>query len=282
MKKSHSYQSLSDFSDETMTYNHIRCHNINQNMFSPETHDVFEMILLKEGDINYITEDKGYHVKPNTLILTRPGDRHYLQFNDKIIYDRFDVLFDSKTLFKGLYEMLPHDLHVIHFDDNDRVLRIFESMECYCMHFEGNMLKNILLHLVEEIVYNIVVSNDLYNVESAELVMKNDMLTKAIEYINENLEHDFTLDELCQALYITKGYLYKLFHQHLYISPKKYIISKRLAKAQSLIRQNKKPTEIYSECGFTDYSSFYRNYKIFYGYAPSDELNIKRIREIQS
>ena len=281
MKKSIIYNELSSFSDETMTYNHVRCHHVNPERFTPETHDICEIIFLVEGDINYITEDRVYHVTPNTLILTRPGDRHYLKFNNTHTYDRYDTLFDARMLYKGLFEKIPENLHIINLGADSPLKQIFERMEFYCQHFEGKMLKNLLQHLVEEIIYNITLADNHFELDESNMVMRNDMLTKAIEYVSENLEMDFSLEEMCQSLYITKGYLYKIFHQQLYISPKKYIISKRLAKAQTLIRQKKKPTEIYSECGFSDYSSFYRNYRSFFGYAPSEELNIKKIRKIK-
>ena len=53
---------------------------------------------------------------------------------------------------------------------------------------------------------------------------------------------------------------------------------KRLSKAQQLIAMGKKPTEIYTECGFTDYGTFFRNYTKHFGFSPSqrDEIFITR------
>lgn len=273
---------ISVYSGDVITYNHIRYQNCNSTTFGAQAHDVWEMIFLKEGDLNYIIEGSGYRVKPYSLILTRPGYMHYLQFNDCAIYDRYDILFDAKILLPDLYKKIPSDLHVISFEKPEEMLRNFEKMDYYYTHFEGELMGNMLHHLIEETLCNVIISDRLFEFKKEDVFMRNEVLIKAIEYIKENLESDFSLDELCQELYITKGYLHKLFKQILDISPKKYIISKRLAKAQRAIRHKKKPTEVYAECGFTDYSAFYRNYKKFYGYSPSDELNVKKIREIKS
>ena len=55
------------------------------------------------------------------------------------------------------------------------------------------------------------------------------------------------------------------------MSPKQYIISKRLAKARKMIRRGERPTAVSAECGFGDYTTFFRNYKKYFGYSPSLE-----------
>jgi len=55
------------------------------------------------------------------------------------------------------------------------------------------------------------------------------------------------------------------------ISPKRYITAKRLALAQREICSGGKPTEVCLECGFADYSAFYRAYVAHFGKKPSDK-----------
>ncbi|MBE7034478.1 MAG: helix-turn-helix domain-containing protein, partial [Ruminococcaceae bacterium] len=64
-----------------------------------------------------------------------------------------------------------------------------------------------------------------------------------------------------------------LFSEHLEITPKKYINTKRLILAQKKIRQGEKPTQIYPKCGFSEYSTFWREYKNYFGYSPSEEAD---------
>ena len=70
--------------------------------------------------------------------------------------------------------------------------------------------------------------------------------------------------------------------EYMKISPKKFINMKRLSKAQKLISEGQKPTAIYSECGFTDYGTFFRNYTNHFGYTPSQKDEIATERKIES
>jgi methylphosphotriester-DNA--protein-cysteine methyltransferase len=47
---------------------------------------------------------------------------------------------------------------------------------------------------------------------------------------------------------------------------------------RELLRQGKKPTEVFSSCGYQDYSTFYRAYLQFFGYSPKE---LHRLNEPQ-
>ena len=95
------------------------------------------------------------------------------------------------------------------------------------------------------------------------------MLSDALSYIADNL---FTIDSvgaIADALHVTESYLFRLFREELNTSPKKYVTDKRLLAAQAMLRLGQRPSEVYAECGFSDYTSFFRSYKRFFGIAPS-------------
>ena len=48
-----------------------------------------------------------------------------------------------------------------------------------------------------------------------------------------------------------------------------YLRDKRLMLAQTLLGSGNKPTEIYEQCGFRDYATFYRAYVRYFGVNPS-------------
>ncbi|MBR2181446.1 MAG: AraC family transcriptional regulator [Oscillospiraceae bacterium] len=49
----------------------------------------------------------------------------------------------------------------------------------------------------------------------------------------------------------------------------RYITEKRLIYAHNLITNNNPPTKIYLDCGYRDYTSFYRAFVKMFGYPPS-------------
>ena len=104
----------------------------------------------------------------------------------------------------------------------------------------------------------------------------NPLVRAAIDYINDNLTVIRSIEDICASLFITKSHLHHLFTEHLQVTPAKYIVAKRLILAQRLIRRGQKPTEVFFQCGFLDYATFFRNYKRHFGYAPNREGKAKR------
>ena len=92
-----------------------------------------------------------------------------------------------------------------------------------------------------------------------------------IRYIDENLTSIRSMDEICHALYISPSHLCKAFQEVLNISPMKYLRLRRLHHAHDLLRSGERPTTLYTECGFRDYSSFYRAYREHFGISPAEQ-----------
>ena len=140
-------------------------------------------------------------------------------------------------------------------------------------------LPNITTSNLQDVV-NFLDDNEIEYVEYYAEDLQN-RIDKAIEYIEKNITQNFTLETLCNQLYINKSHLHRLFLKHLQITPKKYITSKRLEFAQKLLRRGAKPIDVYLYCGFSEYSTFFRDYKKHFGYSPSQEADKKIKREIR-
>ncbi len=264
----------SKYYDDNLIFNHSLINDIKQNEMAPHSHDMYELIYLKDGELTYVVESKKYKIKKNNLIIVRPVNIHYIEFNKYDVYERYDIIFDKSNFTLDIDKLLPKSLNIFNCEYNKSILNLFEKMDFYYKHFRGNELKNILFHLIEEIFYNIII-NDFEKEEPANnsYCDENPIIARAVSYIEDNIHQSFTLDELCTTLNITKSYLYQLFVNHLKISPKKYINTKRLSISQKTIRLGSNPTDVYSEFGFSDYATFYKAYKKHFGYAPSEERN---------
>ena len=258
--------------------NHI--YNDDSADFTLHSHDVWEMIFLKKGSISYIVEGKDYRLSKNCLFLSRPSEMHAIKFHDKREYERYNVLFDEKGLSSDICSLIPPETCVINFDGNTLIADIFKKMDYYCQHFEGHILKNVLSHLTEEALYNVLVAaRDLHQ---ENIYTVNPTINKALVLIETHLTESLSIDSICEELFITKSHLHHLFVKYLGTSPKRYIMSKRLLLAQRELRAGRKPTDVCLNCGFSDYSTFFRDYKKCFGHAPSEEITAKIIRTIQS
>ena len=271
----------SAFNGHGLVYNHQLYRSLSKEHLPPQTHDVYEILYVKTGDIAYSVEEKSYRVRGNSLILTRPGKLHILQFYDRAEYDRYDLFFEGESIHSNVFAQIPEELDVIEFGEDTAVLELFQKMERYCSYFEGDALQSVLSDLAEQMIYELVLFLRQGAAKHTDRHTVNSMVAAAIEYIDGHLDSNISLDSLCRELYISKSYLHQLFMRHLQITPRRYIAGKRLLAAQQAIRAGERPTDIYTQFGFTEYSSFYRAYHKLFGYAPSEEGSHRVVQQIE-
>ena len=269
---------ISKYEDGKILYNHmvIKEKNI---AFDVHTHDICEMIFIKKGDVMAIIGAKTYKLRRGSLIIFRPHIPHRIIVEGEE-YERYDIIFDEKILANRMFEKIPEATDVINFGGNSMVEELLRKMDYYYINFEGDNVRLLITNVIEELVLNLtLVAGDESN---QGLISVNPAIKRAVEYIDKFYTDKITIEEVCKNLYITKSHLHHLFINNLQISPKKYINYKRLAKARDLIRLGNKPTGIYMSCGFTDYATFFRNYKNQFGHTPGEELKTGIKRKIQS
>ena len=97
----------------------------------------------------------------------------------------------------------------------------------------------------------------------------NPTVEEIVRYLNAHLSEPITLDELSARFFISKYYLNTVFKKYTGTTVMNYVIHKRLAAARQSIRQGTPPTDAAQECGFGDYSAFFRAYKKLYAQSPS-------------
>ena len=241
-------------------------------------HESCELLFIKKGDITYIADGKSYRLSKNSLILSRPMENHTIIFNDTDIYERYNILFDPGEALFWPYHEIPKSISVINFNGNELVCNLFKKMEYYCNHLEGQHLKQVLQHLTQEVLINFLLSAKEF--KQSQMCTVNPVITKAIAYIDDNITAPLQVETLCEVLYITKSHLHHLFIKHMNISPKKYIMLRKLHMVQRELAAGGSPTEVAARYGFANYSTFYRNYRKIFGTMPSDEETAKKIRQI--
>lgn len=266
------------YEDDVIIYSHLTRHSPRAEQFQPHSHTCCELILYKQGAIAYTVDGRRYKLSRNNLVLSRPFAIHCIEVEDDSDYERYNILFDEKTLPYDVLGKIPPGLDVLNFDGNPSVIALFEKMDYYCEQLSGIERARILRNLIEEIFVTVIIESESAGADT--YTQTNAVVCAAIAYIEEHLTTLTGLDEICRGLYITKSHLHHLFTKHLQISPKKFIVSKRLALAQREIVSGGKPTEVCRKCGFSDYSSFYRAYTAQYGRKPSEHPHDERESDI--
>ncbi len=254
-------------------------HTVGQNFFVSfpmHAHSQCEVLFVAKGDITYAVEGKSYLIAKNSLILSRAQDTHSIFPNAPTEYDRYVLQFDEAKLGNNLVSKIPPDIDVINLNGNEMMCGLFKKMEHYCNNAEGEILLNLLQHLTEEVLFNVLLLSQKENVSDS--YTTNPVITQAIRYINEHITEGLLLENICKELYITKSHLHRLFATHLNTTPKKYITGKKLRLAQADLQSGSLPTEVAAHYGFENYATFYRNYKQYFGVIPSSYTEVENDR----
>ena len=144
---------------------------------------------------------------------------------------------------------------------------IIKKTDFYSRHFSGEDFEKILTSLLSELFYLLSVTPRTSKTDDA--TVSSQTLSRALSYINDNLTTLSGVEEVARKCFVTESYLFRLFKSELKQTPLKYITSKRLLLAERMISDNERPTVVYEKCGFSDYTTFYRNYRSYFGHSPS-------------
>ncbi len=269
-------QFISEYEDSTFVFNHcIKTEQMQQD-YHPHYHDLYEIVFVKDGDISYLTEETTCPVHKNSLILTRPRQQHCIRIDKNTPYDRYNLLFSSNEMCMNFLGKLPENLSVVCCDSNSLVVQLFEKMDFYCEKLGGGELGKILRTLTEEILLNIHLQ--LSEASEKSLAAKHPITLSAIAYIEDHLTTLAGVEPICRHLGVSRTYLYQIFQSDLEITPKRYIMERRLNLARQEIFLGAKATAVYTQCGFSDYSTFFRAYKKHFGYPPTGTQHASFVR----
>ena len=241
--------------------------------FSIHTHTKAEIFCFIAGKAVYHVEGSEYPLSPGDILLMRPTEAHFIETDPRYDYERIIISFDpailqdldpDSALNRPLFDRKSGKQN--HYRATDFETDAYMGHIRNMLHASSDRLTVLadLILLMKElcIVFD----------RSAQLANQPDTVEyQIIRHINKNLSTELTLKELCDAFFLSRAQLCLRFKNATGISVGKYISRKRLILARQKILQGQKPTDIYSECGYQDYSTFYRAYTRFFGHSPKQE-----------
>ena len=230
-----------------------------------EIHPYHEILYYLGGDATFICDAFSKKLSPHTLLLIPRESYHFFKLDDPKGFERLKISFTSLD---GFDELLLHSFSSV---------QIFEKLD---KNTEG------LLHkLCEELKNNKKSSSREQAIAYGSLLIllsslessgpeenesdRSRMVSETIRHIEKNISGDLDTASISSALRVSSSTLSHVFTKEMGISLHKYVIQKRIAFAERLLSEGNNPTKIYEDCGFSDYSSFYKAYFKLTGHAPS-------------
>ncbi len=250
--------------------------------FPTHAHRSCELFYFISGKGFYTVEGTDYPLTPGCILLMRYGEVHKLHISPDEKYERITIHFPLSVLedtpwcreLARLYTDRPIGKGNLFCGNAESAAVIDTYMRRMCRPNAESDEERIAL-----IFSNLIaVLAELRNIErgnSKEPEIKisvedatNEIVGSVITYINEHLTEDWTLDTLEQKFFFSKSYINRAFKMSTGSSVWDYVVLKRLLVARTLLREGKNATTAAAECGFRDYSSFYRQYKRRFGISP--------------
>ncbi len=220
-------------------------------LWESHCHAQYEMIAVAHGDITVMLEGQNYRLKENQIIIIPPLFYHSVMANGEGSYRRITVRFGGDAIPKALQDEFTkrgRDTTI----DASRMKKIKEICQKEDPSFYAPLLESLMI----ETFYDV-----LQMPQAPARIETDEFLQKAFEYIDRHLHEKILLDDLAQYTSRSKSSFCHLFEEKMNISPKQYIIQKKLALASKLIDEGVPHTVAALQVGYENYSNFYRLYR---------------------
>lgn len=246
-------------------------------------HNGYEVFFVKNGGINYFVEKQVFNLEYGDLIVVNNGEFHKYSPTDSQNFEKLSLGFGLPLV--DQFQKMGLDLlncFNIHQGVHKILVKLnkeqIETIEALFQKFENLSNESLTMrkalkfaYLIELLVFvNCAFTQD----KNAEVTMLiPEKLIFIMNYINDNLQNDLSLENIGKKFYMNSVYLSFLFKKLTSVNIHEYIIFKRIEKAKNLMFSGYNVTEACHLSGFNDYSNFIRTFRKVVGMPPGKYMH---------
>jgi len=109
------------------------------------------------------------------------------------------------------------------------------------------------------------------SLEEKEAAYPHGVVAEIMDYVNNNLSEDLTINSISKHFAVSKFHLIRIFRQAMGVTPYQYIINTRINQSQLLLRTTNRPIgEIGEAVGCPEPSNFTQQFKKVVGITPAE------------
>ncbi len=265
---------FAQYNDNALFFHHTRDEAPDPANFTMHNHERYEIYYFISGKASFFIEGNRYPLNSGDLLIMRSTEAHCISVDPSEPYERFALHFSRELIYGSKtadYLLSPFDKREAgkqnRFGKYDFKDGMYKSLLENIMSFSPPEIHNQVVSNLPALLNEIRIAYE--NVSPENITESSSSAHKIISYINTHLSDKISLDELCSEFYISKAQLCRVFKQTVGTTVYGYITAKRLSAAQALLVSGMPAEKVFTECGFGDYSAFYRAYRKYYGYSPS-------------
>ena len=238
------------------------------------SHDFFEIYVFLDGNVTYYIEESAYDLAAGDILIIPPGRMHRPVIGDgKNVYERIVLWLDAFFLQSlgldsaqaaPLYSAEESRDYLVRLDGRDFafVTELLSRMGDFADQEGGSASRSAIVLLLS-------ILGGRMQTAPPRADHEQELIPQVIAYINAHLWDDLSLDALCAKFYISKFHLIRTFKSYTNATVYDYVIAKRILLAKKLMRQGMTACAAGEQCGFGDYSNFYKAFVKKTGMSPA-------------
>ncbi len=251
---------------EELLFSHKEYAKMDKTRLKKHIHPFYELLLIERGELEYAVENRYYMLKEGDMLLIRPAQYHFVRRILKAPYRRFCFNFTPEHLTKGeALDALLERGEYFSLRDAAPVLSLLSSLQPLLEHAPAEHTREICRAMLNTVLLSLDAAANMVAVTET----AKDNFQRIVEHIHLNLTKIQRIEDVCESTFFSPSYVSHLFKKELNLGVMQYIRNKRVLLAHQRIVSGEKPTDVYAECGFPNYVTFYRAYLRYFGFSPS-------------
>ena len=262
-------------------------------VFEGESHPFWEFVYVDKGEVDAVRDGEVIHLTKGQIIFHKPNEFHTLMADGKSAPNILIVSFECDCEAMSFFEN-----RVAHIGDRERRLMAtviaesetafstplddpwtihlerYENTAVGCEQFIKLSLEWLLLSLLR---------SGGENSHSAPVSLikensQNDIFNKIVKYMEDNLDKQLMLSEICRDNLVGRSYLQKLFREKTGGGAIDYFNRLKINAAKRMIRESSENfTEISFKLGYNSIHYFSRQFKSMTGMTLSEYASSVKI-----
>lgn len=244
--------------------------------FDSHLHKCYEIIHVIHGNFIYTVEGHEYRISDGDIVITSPDELHSFSFPEECAYQR-----EFLHVYPGFIEKMseiadmlnsrsPGEFNHIPKDKAEKYGfdKIFDDIRSSCetptAETDTIIFANVILFAAK---MRLMLAGDAPKYPERGAGSK----AKTIYgYIDLHYPEDINSASIAAVMAISETTARKIFKKETGMTIKSYLTLRRVTAAKNLIMEGCKAMNIFTQCGFGDYSTFYRSFVKYVGMTPDE------------
>lgn len=258
----------------------FECERAGGYTFQGETHDFWECVYVKEGEVCVSADERIYNLGKGEMIFHKPMEFHKFYVTKNSSAQLFIFTFTLSGSLCGFFENKVFSLDKTQIDMINSVIAFVhdktqnEASEKDMFNYFLDILSRNDLHMqmLTNLIYRLFLSIcDTNDTSFAESDADSARIYKsAVEYMNENLEKNLSVCDIAEHCCISTTGLKKIFSEYAGIGIHKFFLKLKMKKATTLLAGSSTTSEISHMLGFSSQGYFSEAFKRETGLSPKE------------